>query len=58
MRGIAMQKIVRFYVKNGTNIDADIQDYLDDNDGESIVTLTTCRNAGDEIVIAVVDDGQ
>ena len=53
-----MQKIVKFYVNEDEAIDTQIQDYLDNNSGESIVSLTSVQNAGDEVVIAVIDDGQ
>ena len=53
-----MQKIVKFWVNDDAPIDEQIQDYLDDNSDETIVTLTTVNNKGDEVVIAVVDDGQ
>ena len=53
-----MQKIVKFKVNNGEDIDQQIQDYLDGNSGETVVTLTAVNNAGDEVVIAVIDDGQ
>ena len=51
-----MQKIVKFRVDE--DIDKTLQDYLDDNSGENIVSLTPVYNDGDEIIIAVVDDGQ
>ena len=51
-----MQKIVKFRVSE--NIDEDLQDYLDDNSGESFVSLTPLSNGGDEIIVAIVDDGQ
>jgi len=53
-----MQKIVKFRVSESAEVDEQISDYLDDNSTEEIVTLTTVHNHGDEIVIAVVDDGQ
>ena len=51
-----MQKIVKFIVNE--NIEQDLQDYLDDNSGETFVSLTPVFNEGDEIIIAIVDDGQ
>ena len=51
-----MQKIVKFRVHE--DIDKDLEDYLDDNAGESFISLTPLHNSGDEIIIALVDDGQ
>ena len=51
-----MQKIVKFRVNE--DIDQDLQDYLDDNSGETFVSLTPVSNDGDELIIALVDDGQ
>jgi len=51
-----MQKIVKFRVNE--DIDQDLQDYLDDNSGETFVSLTPVFNDGDEIIIALVDDGE
>ena len=53
-----MQKIVKFHVNKDEAIDTQIQDYLDDNSGETIVTLTSVHSVEDEVVIAVIDDGQ
>ena len=50
-----MQKIVKFRVDE--DIDQTLQGYLDDNSGETFVSLTPVYNDGDEIIIAVVDDG-
>lgn len=52
-----MQKIVEFRVAAG-DIATQIQDYLDDNSGETIVTLTSVHNKGDELVVAVINDGE
>lgn len=52
-----MQKIEKFRVAAG-DVAAQISDYLEDNSGETIVTLTTVHNQGDETVIAVIDDGK
>ena len=52
-----MQKIVEFRVAAG-DIATQIQDYLDDNSGETIVTLTSVHNQGDELVVAVINDGE
>lgn len=51
-----MQKIVKFYV--GEDIDSQIQDYIDNNATDTITSLIALNNSGDEIVIALVDDGQ
>jgi hypothetical protein len=51
-----MQKIEKFRVAAG-DIAIQLQDYLDDNSGATIVSLTTVINKGDEMVIALVDDG-
>ncbi len=51
-----MQKIVKFRVDE--DIDQTLQGYLDDNSGETFVSLTPVYNDGDEIIIAVVDDGK
>jgi len=53
-----MQKIVKFSVNGNEPIDEKIEDYLADNSGSTIVSLTSVNNSGDEIVIAVIDDGQ
>lgn len=50
-----MQKIVKFNVNNGEVIDKQIRDYLDENNEETIVTLTPVSNEGDEAVVAVLE---
>ena len=51
-----MQKIVKFYVRE--DIDSQIQDYIDNNSTDTITSLIALNNAGNEIIIALVDDGQ
>jgi len=51
-----MQKIVEFRVNDG-NISTQLQDYLDDNATETFVSVISVKNGGDELVVAVVDDG-
>jgi len=52
-----MQKIEQFKVAAG-DVATQIQDYLDSNVGNTIVSLITVHNQGDETVIAVIDDGE
>ena len=52
-----MQKIVSFRVSAG-DVATQISDYLTENSTETIVTLTTVNNQGDEQVIALINDGE
>ena len=52
-----MQKIEQFRVAAG-DVAAQIQDYLDANSGDTIVSLISVHNQGDETVIVVIDDGE
>lgn len=51
-----MQKIVKFRVSDG-DVSTQLQDYLDDNSTESFISVIAVKNGGDELVVAVVDDG-
>ena len=51
-----MQKIVSFKVSVG-DIAEQLSNYLNDNSTETITSLTTVNNQGDEEVIALIDDG-
>jgi hypothetical protein len=52
-----MQKIVEFRVSDG-DIATQLQAYLDDNSTETIDSIITVANRGDEVVVAVMNDGQ
>lgn len=56
-RVVKMQKIVEFRVNDG-DISTQLQDYLDDNSTESFVSIVAVKNGGDELIVAVVDDGE
>ncbi len=56
-RVVKMQKIVEFRVNDG-DISTQLQDYLDDNSTESFVSIASVKNGGDELIVAVVDDGE
>lgn len=56
-RVVKMQKIVEFRVNDG-DISTQLQDYLDDNSTESFVSITAVKNGGDELIVAVVNDGE
>lgn len=53
-----MQQVVKFNVNGGKPVNEAIQDYLDENTGTTINCIFSVNNSGDEIVIAVVDDGE
>lgn len=52
-----MQKIVRFMVHDTVAIDKQLEDYLTSNNTHTFVSLISVNNGGDEMVIALVDDG-
>lgn len=56
-RVVKMQKIVEFRVNDG-DISTQLQDCLDDNSTESFVSIAAVKNGGDELIVAVVDDGE
>lgn len=56
-RVVKMQKIVEFRVNDG-DISTQLQDYLDDNSTESFVSIAAVKNGGDELIVAVVNDGE
>jgi len=52
-----MQKIVSFRVSAG-DVATQISDYLTENSTETIITLISVENQGDEQVIALINDGE
>lgn len=50
------QVVERFKVKDDAR--KQIEDYLDDNSGSTVVALTNVSEEGDEAVIVIFDDGQ
>ena len=50
-----MQKIVKFDVSG--DIEKDLKDYLDENTGESFISLTPVNNEGDEVLMAIIGSG-
>jgi len=52
-----MQEVVKFRVAE-SEIAQQINDYIEDNSGVTIVSMVTVSDGGDEAVLALVDDGQ
>ena len=51
-----MQVIEKFRTKD--DIKAQIENYLDDNSGSTVVTMVRVNEEGDEAVVVVFNDGQ
>lgn len=52
-----MQKIVKFMVHDVAAIENQLEDYLTTNSTHTFISLIAVNNGGDEVVIALVDDG-
>lgn len=52
-----MQKIVKFMVHDVVAIEKQLEDYLTTNSTHTFISLIAVNNGGDEVVIALVDDG-